>query len=236
MFALPEQTLEQCEADIAAAVSFATPHLSFYQLTLEPNTLFHRHPPVLPDGDLAADMQATVESRLARAGYARYEISAYARGGRTCTHNVNYWRFGDYLGIGAGAHAKISLPDRIVREVRWKQPRQYLQKVAAGEPRMARHEVRRDEIGFEFMLNALRLSGGVAASTFAERTGYPLAIVSRAIEAGVERGLLVADPTRIAATELGARFLNRTLELFLSDAPPGVRASVSTVSLGEPHA
>ena len=219
MFALPSQTIEQCDADVAAALSFATPHLSFYQLTLEPNTLFHRHPPALPDADLAADMQQLVASRLERAGCARYEVSAYARDGRTCAHNLNYWRFGDYLGIGAGAHAKISLADRVVREVRWKQPRQYLDKVALGEPRMSRHEVRRDEIGFEFMLNALRLTGGVATSLFAERTGYPVAIVARGLEEGARRGLLEPDPSRIATTELGARFLNRAIELFLVDTP-----------------
>ena len=188
MFALPGQTLDECEADIAAALEFGAPHLSFYQLTLEPNTLFHRHPPRAPGrrsrcghaGDL-------VESRLARAGYARYEVSAYAKAGRTCAHNLNYWRFGDYLGIGAGAHAKLSFADRIVREVRWKQPRQYLEKVAAGEPAMERREVRRDEVGFEFMLNALRLTEGVASSTFAERTGYPLAIVCESAGRGRAR-------------------------------------------------
>ena len=216
MFALPEQTIGACEADIAAALSFHTPHLSFYQLTLEPNTLFHRHPPSLPDEDLAADMQQAIEERLAGAGYARYEVSAYARGGGTCVHNLNYWRFGDYLGIGAGAHAKLSFPDRAVREIRFKQPRQYMEKVAAGSGVMERREVSCDEIGFEFMLNALRLTEGVASATFVERTGFPLAIVADAMDEGVSRGLLVADPTRIAATALGRRFLNRTLELFLS--------------------
>ena len=233
MFALPEQTLDECEADIAAALSFATPHLSFYQLTLEPNTLFHRQPPALPDADLAADMQQHVVTRLERAGFTRYEVSAYARDGRTCAHNVNYWRFGDYLGIGAGAHAKLSFPDRILREVRWKQPQQYLSQVMAGTPRMQTSETRREDIGFEFMLNALRLTGGVAAPTFAERTGYPLALVSRALDQGVKRGLLVDDPTRIAATELGFRFLNRTVELFLDDAAAPADAPSTRVSPGE---
>jgi oxygen-independent coproporphyrinogen-3 oxidase len=216
MFALPGQTMAGCEADVAAALSFGAPHLSFYQLTLEPNTLFHRHPPRLPDEDLAADMQQAVEERLANAGYARYEVSAYARGGRTCVHNLNYWRFGDYLGIGAGAHAKLSFPDRIVREIRFRQPRQYMESVAAGSAVMERREVSREEIGFEFMLNALRLTEGVSSATFVERTGYPLAIVAEVMEKGVLKGLLVADPTRIAATALGRRFLNRTLELFLA--------------------
>jgi putative oxygen-independent coproporphyrinogen III oxidase len=236
MFALPGQTLDECEADLAAALGFAAPHLSFYQLTLEPNTLFHRHPPQLPDDDLAADMQQVVESRLAGAGYARYEVSAYAKAGQTCAHNLNYWRFGDYLGIGAGAHAKLSFPDRIVREVRWKQPRQYLDKVAAGAPAMERREVRRDEVGFEFMLNALRLTDGVASSTFAERTGYPLAIVAKALDEGVRRGLLVADPSRLAATELGRRFLNRTIALFLPDSPAHPVTPAAPITISEPHA
>ena len=229
MFALPDQTMAGCEADLAAALSFGAPHLSFYQLTLEPNTLFHSHPPRLPDEDLAADMQQAVEERLTGAGYARYEVSAFARAGRTCAHNLNYWRFGDYLGIGAGAHAKLSFADRVVREIRFKQPRQYMEQVAAGNPVMERREVARDEIGFEFMLNVLRLTTGVATSTFAERTGFPVAIVSAAIAEGVSRGLLEADPTRIAATALGRRFLNRTLQLFLPRSDEQRRSVPATV-------
>jgi putative oxygen-independent coproporphyrinogen III oxidase len=236
MFALPGQTLAECEADISAALGFGPPHLSFYQLTLEPNTLFHRHPPRLPDDDLAADMQQAVEARLAASGYVRYEVSAYAKAGRSCAHNLNYWRFGDYLGIGAGAHAKISFPDRILREVRWKQPKQYMEKIAAGEPAMERREVRRDEVGFEFMLNALRLTEGVASSTFAERTGFPIAIVAKALDEGVRRGLLVEDPSRIAATDLGRRFLNRTIELFLPALPPHRTTPAAPITISEPHA
>ena len=236
MFALPNQTLAGCEADVAAALAFGAPHLSFYQLTLEPNTLFHRHPPDLPDDDLAADMQQAVEARLGSAGYARYEVSAYAKASRTCAHNLNYWRFGDYLGIGAGAHGKLSFPDRIVREVRWKHPRQYMERIAAGEGAMERREVTRDEVGFEFMLNALRLTAGVASSTFAERTGFPLAIVARALDEGVQRGLLDADPSRIVATDLGRRFLNRTIGLFLPDAPPHRETAPAPITMSEPHA
>ncbi|HVF65094.1 MAG TPA: radical SAM family heme chaperone HemW [Casimicrobiaceae bacterium] len=218
MFALPEQTLAECEADVKEALAFGAPHLSFYQLTLEPNTLFHRHPPRLPDDDLAADMQDLVESRLAASAYARYEVSAYAKAGRRCAHNLNYWRFGDYLGIGAGAHGKVSFADRIVRQVRFKQPRQYLEKATAGEPMMDERELTRDDVGFEFMLNALRLTDGVSSSSFAERTGFPLAVVSQALHEGVKRGLIDEDPSRIAATGQGRRFLNRTLALFLPDA------------------
>jgi len=205
--------------DVAAALAFGTPHLSFYQLTIEPNTRFHHEPPpALPDHDLAADMQELVAARLAGAGYGRYEVSAYAKPGRECAHNVNYWRFGDYLGIGAGAHAKVSLPDRIVREVRFKQPQQYLAKVAAGDAVLERREIGRDEVGFEFMLNALRLTGGVSAALFAERTGYPLAAVAPSLGEGVRRGLIDADPARIVATDTGQRFLNTTLEMFLPAA------------------
>ncbi len=223
MFALPGQTLSDCEDDVAAALAFGTPHLSFYQLTIEPNTKFHhRPPPALPDHDLAADMQELVASRLGAAGYDRYEVSAYARPGRECAHNVNYWRFGDYLGIGAGAHAKVSHSDRIVREIRCRQPQQYVAAVSAGDAVLERREIARDEAGFEFMLNALRLSRGVPAALFAERTGYPLALVARPLEEGVRRGLVDADPARIVATPNGQRFLNATLELFL---PPDDRAA-----------
>jgi len=218
MFGLPGQTLAQCEADLDAALSLGTSHLSCYQLTLEPNTLFHRHPPTLPDHDLVADMQDRVVERLAAAGYLRYEVSAYARDGRTCTHNLNYWRFGDYLGIGAGAHGKLSFADRIVREIRFRQPRQYLEQSEAGEPVMERREVAADEIGFEFMLNALRLTDGVETALFAERTGFPLARVVAALAEGVERRLIEPDPARIRTTALGARFLNRTQALFLEGA------------------
>ncbi len=179
MYALPGQTPAQAQADVAAALDYGPPHLSFYHLTLEPNTLFHRHPPKLPDDDAAADIEDAVHARLTGAGYRQYETSAFARPGRECLHNLNYWRFGDYLGIGAGAHSKLSLPDRVFRQVRWKQPKHYLEQVGRGLPLQEETAVTRDDVGFEFMLNALRLCEGVAASSFAERTGYPLAIVER---------------------------------------------------------
>jgi oxygen-independent coproporphyrinogen-3 oxidase len=235
MFALPGQTLAECDADVAAALAFGTPHLSFYQLTIEPNTRFHHQPPpALPDHDLAADMQELVASRLAAAGYGRYEVSAYAQPGRECAHNLNYWRFGDYLGIGAGAHAKVSFADRIVREIRCKQPQQYVAAVSAGDAVLERRDIARDEVGFEFMLNALRLTRGVPSSLFAERTGHPLALVARTLEEGVRRGLIDADPARIVATETGQRFLNATLELFLPPddrVPPARGASTAVVEV-----
>jgi oxygen-independent coproporphyrinogen-3 oxidase len=215
MFALPGQTLDEAGADVSAALGFGTPHLSFYQLTLEPNTLFHRYPPALPDDDLAADMQAMIEARLAAAGYPRYEVSAYAKAGRECAHNLNYWRFGDYLGIGAGAHTKLSFPDRIERQVRFRQPAQYLEKATAREPILERSLVTRDDLGFEFMLNALRLTQGVPTPLFAERAGMPFAHIARDVDEAVKRGLLDPDPAVLRPTPLGRRFLNDLTALFL---------------------
>ena len=225
MYALPRQTVDDAAADVTAALAYAPPHLSFYQLTLEPNTLFHRHPPPLPDEDAAADIEDAVQAALAGAGYRHYETSAYARSGSECRHNLNYWRFGDYLGIGAGAHSKLSFPDRVVRQVRHKQPKQYLERVAAGVPLLENAEVSRADIGFEFMLNALRLTDGVAAALFAERTGYPLALVARELSEAATRGLIERDAAKIRPTALGRRFLNDLLALFLRDPSVGARAA-----------
>jgi len=225
MYALPRQTLAEAQADVAAALAFAPPHLSFYQLTLEPNTLFHRHPPPLPDDDAAADIEDAVHGMLADAGYHHYETSAHARLGSECRHNLNYWRFGDYLGIGAGAHSKLSFPDRIVREIRFRQPKQYLERAAGGDPLAESVEITRDDIGFEFMLNALRLADGVPASLFAERTGHPLALVARALEQATARGLIERDPASIRATALGRRFLNDLQTLFLVDRAREMRSA-----------
>jgi putative oxygen-independent coproporphyrinogen III oxidase len=227
MYALPRQTLEEAHADAAAALAYAPPHLSFYQLALEPNTLFHRRPPPLPDEDAAADIEDAVHAMLAAGGYLHYETSAFARPGSECRHNLNYWRFGDYLGIGAGAHSKLSFPDRISRQVRWRQPKEYLARVAAGTPLMDNAEVSRDDVGFEFMLNALRLTAGVPAALFAERTGYPLALVARGLERAAARGLIDADPAVIRPTALGRRFLNDLQALFLVDSRRGRAAPAS---------
>jgi putative oxygen-independent coproporphyrinogen III oxidase len=218
MYALPRQTVAQARADLAAALAFAPPHLSFYHLTLEPNTLFHRHPPPLPDEDTAADIEDAVHETLEGAGYRHYETSAYARPGRMCAHNVNYWRFGDYLGIGAGAHSKLSFPDRIVRQLRFKQPKQYMEQVAGGRPLQEEVLVSRADVGFEFMLNALRLADGVPAALFAERTGQPLSLVARALDAATRKGLLEADPAIVKPTTLGRRFLNDLMALFLAES------------------
>ncbi|MBA3504898.1 MAG: oxygen-independent coproporphyrinogen III oxidase-like protein [Betaproteobacteria bacterium] len=230
MYALPRQTIAQARADAAAALAFRPSHLSFYHLTLEPNTLFHRYPPPLPDDDTAADIDDNIHALLGDAGYHHYETSAYAKAGCESVHNTNYWRFGDYLGIGAGAHSKLSFADRIVRQVRWKQPAQYLERVGAGTPLMEETEVARSDVGFEFMLNALRLVDGVPVALFADRTGYSLAQIARTIAEATNKGLLEPDPTKLKATELGRRFLNDLQALFLtaprtstSDARPLVR-------------
>ena len=218
MYALPQQTLDEAEQDIDAAQGFRTTHLSAYHLTLEPNTLFYRRPPPLPDSELAADMQDMIEERLARGGYVNYETSAFARPGRECRHNLNYWRFGDYLGIGAGAHSKLSFPDRILRQMRYKQPREYMQRTAAGAPVQEEHAVSRKDLGFEFMMNALRLADGFDVGLFAERTGLALTAVERPLREAMQRGLITRDHVRIAPTKRGQRFLNDLLQLFL---PPG---------------
>jgi len=220
MYALPGQTVEEARDDVVAALAFASPHLSFYHLTIEPNTLFHRHPPPLPDDDAAADIADAVEAALTDAGYGHYETSAFARPGRESRHNLNYWRFGDYLGIGAGAHSKLSFPERVVRQVRHKQPQQYLERMARGEPLLEEREVTRGQIGFEFMLNALRLTDGVPLALFAERTGFPPTVVRKELDEAERRGLLVRDHERIKPTPLGRRFLNDLQVIFLRSDPP----------------
>ena len=220
MYALPGQTLEEARADVQAALEAATTHLSFYHLTLEPNTHFFRHPPVLPDDDAAAEIQEMIAAALHGAGYLHYETSAWAKAGRECRHNLNYWRFGDYLGIGAGAHAKLSFPDRIRRSACYKQPREYLQQAAEGHPVQEYRELGRADLVFEFMMNALRLSEGFPPGMFAERTGVQIAVAEKALAQAEARGLIVRDHERIRASPLGQRFLNDLLELFLP-LPPG---------------
>ena len=217
MYALPGQTLAETLADIDAGISCGAPHVSAYHLTLEPNTLFHRHPPPLPDDDLAADMQDAIEQRLAAAGYAHYETSAFCKPGHQARHNQNYWEFGDYLGIGAGAHSKISFPDRIVREMRHKQPRAYMEQMAAGTPVQSRHEVGDRERPFEFMMNALRLVDGFPLTLFTERTGLPITVIARELARAEERGLITRDHVHLRPTLRGQRFLNDLLQIFLHE-------------------
>jgi putative oxygen-independent coproporphyrinogen III oxidase len=228
MYALPGQGLAQLAGDLAQALDFDPPHLSLYHLTLEPNTLFARFPPPLPDEDLAAAMQDAIEAQLAAAGFEHYEISAYARPGQRARHNVNYWTFGDYLGIGAGAHGKLSFHDRIVRHARFRHPRRYVEAAAGGDAVEVERVLPLRDLPFEFLLNALRLVGGVPSSLFEERTGQSLSVIAPSLEKAVRKGLLEADPARLAATGLGLRFLNDLQEMFLPDAiaPPPRRIPI----------
>ena len=191
MYALPKQTLDEALQDVQTALSFAPQHLSCYHLTLEPNTLFHRNPPALPDDDTSSDMQQHIEEMLAAQGYQHYETSAFALPSRRAKHNLNYWQFGDYLGIGAGAHSKLSFPDKVLRQARHKQPQAYMQQVAQGAPIQTEHGVTRDELGFEFMMNALRLNEGFDSVLFNERTSLPLLGIQRELAEAERRGLLV---------------------------------------------
>ena len=226
MYALPGQTPAEAQSDLALALGYRPPHLSVYHLTIEPNTFFHSHPPVVPDDDVAAGMQEAIERTLAAAGYDHYETSAYAQPGRRSRHNLNYWTFGDYLGIGAGAHSKLSFPERIVRQARYRQPREYMERAAQGNAVQVDNGVAARDIPFEFMMNALRLSEGFPLTLFEERAGVPLVHALRGLDEAERRGLIVRDHQRVAPTELGRRFLNDLLEIFLPEekGPPGPAA------------
>jgi oxygen-independent coproporphyrinogen-3 oxidase len=217
MYALPGQDAAGLAADLAQALSFAPTHLSYYHLTIEPNTLFASRPPAgLPDDDLAADMQDQIEAAASAAGLRHYEVSAYARAGHRSRHNLNYWQFGDYLGIGAGAHGKLSFHDRIERTARYRHPTRYMDAALAGDAIETRRRLSSADLPFEFMLNALRLTEGVSATQFAERTGLSLAAISAPLARAAERGLLDPDPSMLRPSLLGARFLNDLQQLFLA--------------------
>ena len=215
MYALPGQTLEECGADLDAALAFEPPHLSVYHLTIEPNTLFASRPPVLPDDDLAAAMLDLVEARCGVAGLERYEVSAFARPGQRARHNLNYWEFGDYLGVGAGAHGKLSFPHRVVRQVRWRDPAAYMAGAEQGAAVAQEHEIGRADLAFEFMLNALRLKDGFALARFGERTGLPLSAIEAQLEEAQRRGLVTRDLAHVQPTRLGFNFLNDLQQIFL---------------------
>ena len=218
MYALPGQTVAQAVADIDTAIGFSPAHVSAYHLTIEPNTLFHRQPPTLPDDEVSADMQQAVETRLAGAGYRHYETSAFAKSGREARHNLNYWTFGDYLGIGAGAHGKLSFADRVLRQMRYKQPREYMEKAQAGVAVQQEQEVPVNDLPFEFAMNALRLIDGFELSLFAARTGLPLHALRKELKEAESRGLIERDHLRLRPTLKGQRFLNDLLQIFLRDA------------------
>jgi oxygen-independent coproporphyrinogen-3 oxidase len=217
MYALPGLTPEESRADVAKALEYEPPHLSIYHLTIEPNTYFHRYPPQVPDDDTAALMQDAIASMVERAGYAHYETSAYAKPGKRSRHNMNYWTFGDYVGIGAGAHSKISLPGRIVRQARYRQPREYMTRAIEGDAVQTDESVKGSDIAFEFMMNALRLTNGFPVVLFEQRAGIPLVNVLPALDEAERRGLIERDHERVKPTELGQRFLNDLLQIFLPD-------------------
>jgi putative oxygen-independent coproporphyrinogen III oxidase len=217
MYALPSQTLGEAKKDLETALSFAPPHLSLYHLTMEPNTLFAKYPPALPDDDASADMQDMIASETKVAGFEQYEVSAYAQPGRRARHNLNYWEFGDYLGIGAGAHSKISFPHRVLRQARYKQPKAFMDAARAGNPVQEEYEISRADMGFEFMLNTLRLTGGFSPNLFGERTGMSITAIEKALNEAEAKGLLYRDHMIIRPTELGQRFLNDLQQMFLSE-------------------
>ena len=219
MYALPGQTLAEFDADLTQALALQPPHLSIYQLTLEPNTVFAKYPPsgahALPDDDLAFDMLDAIVARTAAVGLERYEVSAFAQPGHGCQHNLNYWQFGDYLGIGAGAHSKLSFPHRIVRETRVREPLGYMRRALAGSAIAQIEEVPRAQLPFEFMLNAMRLKEGTPLARFSERTGLSLAALQRGLDSAERKGLIARDFTRVWPTLRGFDFLSDLQTLFL---------------------
>nr|WP_233163919.1 radical SAM family heme chaperone HemW [Chromobacterium sp. ASV23] len=218
MYALPGQTLDEALSDLNTALSYGITHLSAYHLTIEPNTLFAvQTPQNLPDDEVSADMQEAIESRLDAAGFDHYETSAFAKPGRHSRHNLNYWQFGDYIGIGAGAHGKISSHAGIVRQMRHKQPAAYLKAVADGNPLFSNQKISRTDLPFEFMMNLLRLTGGFESRLFQERTGLPLALIRRQLDHAQAQGLLDGDGAILRPTLKGQRFLNDLLTLFLKE-------------------
>ena len=218
MYGLPEQTTQQAMQDLKEALSFETGHISLYHLTLEPNTLFASFPPPLPDEDTTFEMQEILHQLLHQADYDRYEISAFAKKNQRCQHNLNYWKFGDYLGIGAGAHGKISFPDKIIRTIKERHPQSYMQSVfSPAKAMLEERQIDGHELPFEFMLNALRLIEGVPSADFLDRTGIDLSAIQKDLQVAVQKGLLTDSLTQIQATPLGLQFLNDLQEIFLPD-------------------
>jgi oxygen-independent coproporphyrinogen-3 oxidase len=218
MYALPGQTIEGLTQDIQTALAFAPPHISIYHLTIEPNTVFAKFPPVLPEEDLAYEMMDRITELTGLAGLDRYEVSAYAKPGHQCAHNLNYWQFGDYLGIGAGAHSKLSFAHRVLRQVRFREPALYMQQAMKSEPVTQNTEVSRQDLPFEFMLNALRLRGGFAVADFVGRTGLAMTSIQAGLQEAEKLGLIGRDLHRVWPTEKGFDFLSDLQSLFLSNS------------------
>jgi oxygen-independent coproporphyrinogen-3 oxidase len=221
MYALPNQSLEHALKDAEQAIKLNPDHLSFYHLTLEPNTPFHRTPPSLPSDDVSADMQERIESLLAENGYEHYETSAFCKPKSNARHNLNYWQFGDYLGIGAGAHSKLSFHDKITRETRHKNPKAFMENAENGNAVDNTWAIAQHDLGFEFMMNALRLTNGFETKLFQERTGMPWEApvvnnMAMRVAAASNKGLITQDLQKITPTLLGQRYLNNLLEIFLT--------------------
>lgn len=218
MFGLPGQDEHKAAADVETAIALQPAHISYYQLTIEPNTLFHAQPPTLPDDDPIYDWQLQNQTRLAKAGYSQYETSAYAQQGRQCRHNINYWQYGDYIGIGAGAHGKISsaAPQQIARRVKQKQPQAFIDTAGTDACLLEQTLVAEDEVGFEFMLNAMRLLDGVATPLFQQHSGVAISTIRQAMQRAEALGLIEHSISRIRPTEKGQRYLNSLIELFLT--------------------
>ena len=215
MYALPGQTLQNLEQDMQQALALQPPHISIYHLTIEPNTYFAKFPPVIPEEDAAYAMLDKITEMTGAAGLGRYEVSAYAKPGHSCFHNLNYWQFGDYLGIGAGAHSKLSFAHRVVRQVRYREPKLYMDKALARDAVTLETEVSRADLPFEFMLNALRLREGFKLQDFTDKTGLPLTAVQKGLEEAERKGLIERDFVRVKPTERGFDFLNDLQSLFL---------------------
>lgn len=220
MFGLPHQTEKTAREDIETAIALEPAHLSYYQLTIEPNTLFHKQPPTLPDDDPIFDWQIDSQHRLSKAGYTQYEVSAYAKNKRRCQHNLNYWQFGDYIGIGAGAHGKISdaAKQSITRRSKQKQPQAYIDSAGTEKSILTNEIITTRDIGFEFMLNALRLTDGFPTPLFYQHVGLPISHIDKALQKAEQQELVTWDIHRICPTEKGQRYLNSLIELFLPDS------------------
>jgi coproporphyrinogen III oxidase-like Fe-S oxidoreductase len=218
MYALPGQTLDGLAQDMRSALAFKPPHISIYHLTIEPNTYFAKFPPTVPDDDMTSDMLDLITDMTGGSGMHRYEVSAFARDGHRCWHNLNYWQFGDYLGIGAGAHSKLSFAHRVVRQVRFREPRLYMENALAGRAIAQETEVTRSDLPFEYMLNALRLKDGFALAQFGERTGLPVSAIASALDDAQRKGLIERDLSRVRPTVRGFDFLNDLQALFLPAA------------------
>ena len=215
MYALPHQTLDEAIDDAKTATSFYTQHLSFYHLTIEPNTFFFKHPPKLPLDDESAEMQETIEGILSQHGYEHYETSAFAKPKSQCEHNLNYWQFGDYLGIGAGAHSKLTFHDKMSRESRYKNPKQYMEKVVTQHMIESETIIHESDLAFEFMMNHLRLIDGFSIQSFEDKTGLNISAIDKELKAAIDKKLITMDHEMIKPTLLGQRFLNDLLSIFL---------------------